>query len=43
VAYERREGRNKVSLEIEPLRPDDTQPIMDWSEFLAKEEGKEPK
>lgn len=39
VAYERREGRNRVSLEIEPVRPDDTQPLPDWSEFLAKEEG----
>lgn len=39
VAYERREGKNRVRMEIEPVLTDDTQILPGWREFAAGQEG----
>lgn len=39
VGYERRDGKNRVSLELAPWQPDDTQPLPDLEEFLNGSSG----
>ena len=43
VGYERRDGKNRVSLELAPWQPDDTQPLPDLEKYLDECSEKGPK